>query len=114
MVGGGRLPARPSADDDHLRVFVDRSRRGRSAVGRAVGGGPSAGCRRTTVPARAGTWQVRTQATPSTSATQLPQSPARQSVPPWPGCSPARRMASATVSPAAAVKARPSTVSAAP
>ena len=48
----------------------------------------------------AGVWQVRIQAIPSTSATQLPQSPARHSVPPRPGCSPARSAATATELPA--------------
>ena len=82
-----------------------RSRR--STVGR--GGLPSAGWRSTTVPGRAATWQVRTYATPSTVARQLPQSPARQSAPPRPGTSPARTIAIATESPASNSIGRPST-----
>src|SRR4051794_3509681 len=64
------------------------------------------------MPSRAVTWQLRTYATSSIAHRQCGQSPARQSVPPPPGCSPARSSASATESPAANGTAAPSTVSA--
>ena len=67
------------------------------AVGKAEGA-PTAGCRCTTIPGRASTWHVRTHAVPSTTATQFPQSPARQRVPPCSGCPPERTIATATES----------------
>ena len=58
-------------------------RSGRSTTG--SGGMSSAGWRTTAIPGRAGAWHVRTYVMPSTWARQLPQSPARHSVPPCPG-----------------------------
>ena len=107
-----RSSAEPSFGPRSRRLLRDRFARRRSPrpppprgaprcaaparLGGRHGGAPTAGWRRTSRSARAGVRQVRTYAIPSTSATQLPQSPARQSVPPWRGCSPARTRATAT------------------
>src|SRR5439155_16293472 len=73
------------------------------------GGSPCVGWRTTDSPARAAVWHVLIYATPSTCARQLPQSPARQSVPPDAGTSPARRMATAIESLGSKRSGRPST-----